>query len=771
MSAIDEMKELIKEMQNGQTRAMQSMMESMFAKMTESKTTAGMENKKGCEPGQLDEKKNMRSPEAFDGNDKKFQEWKVKMTTYLKVKVPESTNIFKFIYKHQEKSVTDIAMDEMVNDLIIDKRLVENFSTSLHELLLRTTGGSAFEITNSVSDENGLEAWRKITRRYEPRTPGTKRALLMQILNNTSAKRVGDVEANLLHLEKLITRYESMTDEANKLPDEVKATVIIALCHKELRDHLELSTGDMAYDKVRSEIINHVELKRDAIDKNVKQMELDAFRFEYGNTEPEPWYCEEERWSMEEYENNGPPLMEMNAFSKGKGKGKNSYDWSKGGGKGKGQWGNDYSYGGKGGGKGGYKGEAYKGGGKGKGGFQGNCHFCGEFGHSIRNCGKKDKQMQEYRASQGIPENPAYAGKGGLHAVGTEAAPIQSGSPPLNNQSNDIGALERKGGYRFLSQLSTQKPKSLELKNRYGIFETTQEELEPPPGLNLMDFVKPRIDQKKIKESRKTWRRKVSQDEEIKLRTDINPYVPIYLRSPDAKEYVPNRNRSVELNCVEKKCRGVGGTCVPAPAPTCEMFYQSDEELYAEKKRKQIEYYGQVLETSALAHSSDSSTNEYECGVCGDEETNKKVKSCEISAVTKNEIEFTVDTGAEETVCNEDDGADFPIIQGGQESETVYIMPDGRQVKNKGEKHLKVKTDEGGKFIVRTQVTSVRKPLMAVSKVCDEDNSVVFHKDGGYIEHNVTKERTHFKRIGNVYILRLKLIEDETDAPFQRQAR
>ena len=71
------------------------------------------------------------------------------------------------------------------------------------------------------------------------------------------------------------------------------------------------------------------------------------------------------------------------------------------------------------------------------------------------------------------------------------------------------------------------------------------------------------------------------------------------------------------------------------------------------------------------------------------------------------------------------------------------------------------KTDEGVKFIVRTQVTTVRKPLMSVSKVCDDDNTVAFHKNGGYIEHNVTKERTHFKRIGNVYVLRLKLIDDQ----------
>jgi hypothetical protein len=51
------------------------------------------------------------------------------------------------------------------------------------------------------------------------------------------------------------------------------------------------------------------------------------------------------------------------------------------------------------------------------------------------------------------------------------------------------------------------------------------------------------------------------------------------------------------------------------------------------------------------------------------------------------------------------------------------MMPNGEIVENEGEKHLKVKTAEGEKFIVRAQLTDARKPLMSVSKVCDEGTS------------------------------------------------
>jgi hypothetical protein len=83
-----------------------------------------------------------------------------------------------------------------------------------------------------------------------------------------------------------------------------------------------------------------------------------------------------------------------------------------------------------------------------------------------------------------------------------------------------------------------------------------------------------------------------------------------------------------------------------------------------------------------------------------------------------------------------------------------YIMPNGEIVENDGEKHLKVKTAEGEKFIVRTQ--------LSVSKVCDEGNIVVFKQNGGYIQNEKTGKKTSFSREGNVYALEMDLVSDFT---------
>jgi hypothetical protein len=138
-------------------------------------------------------------------------------------------------------------------------------------------------------------------------------------------------------------------------------------------------------------------------------------------------------------------------------------------------------------------------------------------------------------------------------------------------------------------------------------------------------------------------------------------------------------------------------------------------------------------------------------------------KTLEVNAFEENQkIRFTVDSGAAETVCKKTDAKNFPIIYGGNESMTKYIMPNGEIVENDGGKHLKVKTAEGEKFIVRTQLTDVRKPLMSVSKVCDEGNRVIFEENGGFIENKKSGQRTNFLREGNVYVLEMDMVSDFT---------
>jgi hypothetical protein len=251
---------------------------------------------------------------------------------------------------------------------------MKQFSMKLHAILVSITEGDAFSIVDSARDCNGLESYRLLTKRYEPKNPGAKRALLKSIINNPGAKKITDIEANLMNVERLILKHESMTDEKNHLPEDLKATIIIELCHRDLREHLELSTDQMSYNKIRTEILNYMERKRDSMSNDIKAMEVDHLDSDYHYGDGDWWQDDDE------YE-------QLNYFQKGGkggkgGKGKGYYYSGKGGyekGKGKGEGFEDR------GGKGGYE----KGEGKGEG-FRGECKL-------VRHAGAHFLQAHEER--------------------------------------------------------------------------------------------------------------------------------------------------------------------------------------------------------------------------------------------------------------------------------------------------------------------------------------------------------------------------------------
>jgi hypothetical protein len=389
--------------------------------------------------GGMTDTRGVGRPINFKGEESKFAEWVAKLQAYIRVTNPEAGNWLRWA---SEQTVT--INDELISDRFDDMEIneVQKFSHRLFATVISCTEEDAFRLANSVNDQSGLEAYRLLKKRYEPKTPGTKRALLKSIINNPQSKKVQEVEANLMRIEDLMKKYESIATE--KLPEDLKVTVIMDLCHKELREHLELSTKDVGYKDVRDEIVNYVERKRDTINSGVKAMEVDHFGCEYHWNTEEDYYDEPEELSW---------ISKGHGKAKGKGHGKNMQFTTKGYGKG------EY-------GKGEYgKGDS-KGKGKGKGkGFQGNCHWCGEWGHSQSRCADKDRYMQGVRGEH-RGEEEGSKGKGNAYNIEERSA---------EKTIREVEALETQQGMRTIS--------NIEVANRFQLLEANDEYEERWPEL------------------------------------------------------------------------------------------------------------------------------------------------------------------------------------------------------------------------------------------------------------------------------------------------
>ena len=217
------------------------------------------------------ETRGIGKPITFKGEEKKYTEWKAKMLAFPKVNIKSSDEWIAWAVASKDCITAEI----VAKDWGQHADQVMSFASTLYSTLLSCTEEDAFRICHSVKDGNGLEAMRLIVKRYEPRTPATKRALLKAVINNPQAKKVEDIEINLMHVEEVIKKYENLARDS--LPEDLQVTVIIDLCTKDLKEHLELITKEMTYKEVRDEIISYVERKRDSFGNQLKAMEVDNY--------------------------------------------------------------------------------------------------------------------------------------------------------------------------------------------------------------------------------------------------------------------------------------------------------------------------------------------------------------------------------------------------------------------------------------------------------------------------------------------------------------
>ena len=77
----------------------------------------------------------------------------------------------------------------------------------------RTSGGrEALDIVQNTTRGAGLEAWRKLVRRFDPQTVGRKRTLLSRIINPGTVK-VHELSRSIKQWEERVRSYQSRARE------------------------------------------------------------------------------------------------------------------------------------------------------------------------------------------------------------------------------------------------------------------------------------------------------------------------------------------------------------------------------------------------------------------------------------------------------------------------------------------------------------------------------------------------------------------------------
>ena len=304
--------------------------------------------------------KGLAKPEKFTGEEAGWLYWKTRMEAFITSVFPQMEPVLEWA-EELDSEVTQAAIRAAfgsVRPSHHEVEDVEDIDVQLYAILQTLCEKGPFQIVRSAGKSKGLEAWRKLNRRFDPSTGGRRGAMLRTILSPPKCQKIDNLWASVETWEEAVRQYEHRKRSdgtRHQLDDEIKVSILEQMCPVETERHLQLNRSRYTdYNDVRAELVLYLETRL-------------GQRLKIGDASGA---------------NVGDP-MDVGGFEKGKGKDRKG---SKGKGKNKGSP-NGKGKGGKPTGKG-------KGSGKGSGSVNSNgsgketrtCNNCGKPGHLRKDC-------------------------------------------------------------------------------------------------------------------------------------------------------------------------------------------------------------------------------------------------------------------------------------------------------------------------------------------------------------------------------------------------
>ena len=133
-----------------------------------------------------------------------------------------------------------------------------------------------------------------------------------------------------------------------------------------------------------------------------------------------------------------------------------------------------------------------------------------------------------------------------------------------------------------------------------------------------------------------------------------------------------------------------------------------------------------------------------------------------------------MDSGAGNHVCN----PNVHVLayktnrNAASQSGRVFQTADGSEIRNLGEKHVRLRTTEGQSSTITFQCADVDTPILSTRRLALNGHEVRYYKNGGCIIHLKTGHRTKFIVYEGVYCIKLKELKppaNELNEGFGRQ--
>jgi len=210
---------------------------------------------------QLTDPKGLGKPPRFTGEESQFATWCKKTENYILSVYPEALELLRTAVE----SMKEIDVDEIKADANMpEDAVVDEVNMQMYSAMMALTSNEPFDIVLGAGVGNGLEAWRRLHRRYDPGTAGRSRGLLREILNPGKSS-IDALRHNIEKLEEKIRRYCERRDATGTkmtLNEDIRMASLEALLPDDLEKHVQLNRGRLqTYEALRGEVVLYAEAR------------------------------------------------------------------------------------------------------------------------------------------------------------------------------------------------------------------------------------------------------------------------------------------------------------------------------------------------------------------------------------------------------------------------------------------------------------------------------------------------------------------------------
>ena len=305
----------------------------------------------------------------YSGKAEEYDDWKFKVTTFLGEE-PFFRELLQWIEDRTEE------FDELeVEEWAATKEGMDIkwMNNQLYTILSLNLVGPALALIKNLCDDlevNGMRGWWKITQEFAGMTAQRLQGLASRVYTPPRCKTVGEVITSVETWENLVRMFEKA--EKQSLSQQTKIHGIKQLVPEELSKSIRMQSHTLkTYSQVRAYVMEQAAMRRDP--NLPKHLGGEPVPMDIGHVD-----CEMNKETNEHTtEHQGENGVEAYAVMKGKGKGKGK-----------------------------------------EGEFSGTCHHCGEWGHRLNACPRKDEEMKQWRAAKGKGNEKGSGGAKGEWSYG-----------------------------------------------------------------------------------------------------------------------------------------------------------------------------------------------------------------------------------------------------------------------------------------------------------------------------------------------------------------